>query len=167
MFQTLDELDSLKATDWFSQVGETVGELSGFVTVRGVESWEDALQFAESEIAQWCRIEAGNLLSDSVRQHAADRFSQWNDIATRNLPVIDSIIDSISLTPGAQPFERSILDHTRSLLVGAALELAYADCTDIRVMTHLIAPIQQGRFPCGIEVVQPNDFPSNAAVVVY
>ncbi|WP_411846057.1 hypothetical protein AAFN60_21335 [Roseibacillus persicicus] len=104
---------------------------------------------------------------DAVRFGCEERFAKWNEIAAANLKSIESIVSTISLSPEMRAHENFILEHTKSLLISAALELAYSDCSDFRLLSQLVSVYERGHFPCGFEVERPEDFPKNASLIIF
>ena len=163
----MKNLESLYAElltyDWFSNVGSPI-KLD--VRHTRVQSWAEATKWAESEITTWCRIEARNLLGDSVRATSPESFERWNEVATSALPHVESLMPVIT-SKLPEEFKGRLSKHLQSQLVGAFLEEAFRDVSEVSLVRDQLILYSQGLFPCGWSVENPESFPEKSSLVVY
>lgn len=154
----------LRVDDWFSNVG---GETSLCCPTIRVYSWEDAVNATNSEISTWSRVEAGNVTMNWVRQNNPGRFSEWNEIAKSNFPIVKAILGRVDVARIPDEFRVHVLRYLQSLLVGALLEEAFDNCAAPRVLRKSVEAYNEGAFACGWYVEAPDQFPDKASLLIY
>ena len=163
--KVIQYLDELKKVSWFSKVGNK--DINYEVPFDTVDSWGKAVIWSKHEITSWCNIEAGNLLSQSIRLNAPNKFSQWNNIAKSNLPIIQKFIETSISQYIPNEYKKDIELYIQSQLISAIMEIEYSDCSDINILQKMMDLYRDGHFPCGFYVKEPDDFPSNITYVIY
>lgn len=156
-------LDSLEHTQWFSQTG--VPMQSG--TFRSVRSWQEAFEYAESEVTGWATVEARNILYSQLSSRDYRRFQSWNDVARALAEPVASVVHRALTTPGTPTFPQPAKDWLNGLLVGALMEESYDDCVRVTLFRDLVSILRVGHFPCGWYCRAAQDFPDRAPIIVY
>jgi hypothetical protein len=138
--ETRKLLKRLADADWFCSVGEP---LDGSVVA--VRSWEEAAACCSSNEWSDFALEMRNRLTMHLHTHARRRYQRWNDRVREVKEVVTPLVRG-KLAGLGQP---SVEVAVQWDLLGACLELEYADVREPGYFCGLMAWYLGGRFPCG------------------
>lgn len=160
-----ERLRELRDVKWFSAVGAPVANSP---SIRLVSSWDEAFTWCADSVSWWCNVEGKKVLYETLATTHYSRFIQWNNIATATLPKVIELVQSVILP--SRPtlvFPEQAQGWIQSQILSGLMELAYRDCFEVKLFTYQLGLYSVGHFPCGWDVRSPDDFPTNAQIVVY
>jgi hypothetical protein len=145
-------LKQLGDAEWFAAAGQPLpADVRGAVVA--IRSWEEAVACCSSLDWENFSLEQKNLLTMHLHQHARDRYRQWNDIVLAVKQTLSPLVDSKLVSAG--PWTRvgggstAVANAVRWDILGACMELEYADVRGPGYFCGLMAWYLAGRFPCG------------------
>ena len=132
----------------FGAVGS--GDLEG---TRCVNSWDEAINSVDNEESRSFRLARKNDLSTRLFKVNRQRFNDWNSIIRPVRAGVRPLVELNArpipeITPGA--VSAVVWD-----LMGACMELEYADLIDPGFFSQMAEFYVAGRFPCGWEGLYP------------
>ncbi|QDV17147.1 hypothetical protein Pan153_17820 [Gimesia panareensis] len=152
----------LEQIDWFSQVGCEYQQ----ACIRLVNDWEDAYKWTIQPITEWCDLEAKQRIYRHMSSSHYDEFAKWNEAARLILPKVEKLVDIVrQYFPEDAP--GTAVDWFQCQLIGASMELFYADFIDSSLFRDQLAIYKDGHFPCGWHVESEDMFPEKCVVVVF
>lgn len=163
---TSEYIERLTKARWFANVGSEFKEESEY-QIQRVFSWGEAVRHTENEITLWCRIEAGNMLSNHTRKENREQFQKWNETAKKNLSIVSEIIQSIEAPLVPEEYRELTEKYLRSILVGALLEESFSSAASPHILSSQIEIFLSGYFPCGMSVRDPESFPEELTIYVF
>lgn len=145
-------LDALDRTAWFSTVGQAPPEsLRG--TVVPVASWAEAVECCSSDEWSNFTLEQQNSLTMHLHTHARDRYRNWNDIVDSvkavSTPLLERWLAPALAALGSAEAQASVVAAAEWDILGACMELEYADIRAPSFFCGLMPWYISGRFPCG------------------
>ena len=150
--QTRDLLKELEEAQWFATVGQPItAARSGSVVL--VSCWEEALRCYSSEY-KWSNFKLDQRFKQRqfLQAHAPDRKKAWNrtvrEVKQSLLPLVQrktrAVARRLTITQAATVQHAAECD-----ILGACMELEYADVRAPGLYCGLVLWYLRGRFPCG------------------
>ena len=144
--QTVDLIEQLKRTDWFSNAGMPLDD----ATVGLVGSWQQAAELKKGMPWENTCIDAQNALTVRLHLEHNDRYQNWNDlIHTVNDLLMPSLERELQDVACRYPTVRQLADEIKLELRLACVETDYADLVEAGSYTEVAKWYMRGRFPCG------------------
>jgi hypothetical protein len=144
--QTQELIRQLGAITWFSTVGQPLAaSLAG--KSLPVQSWSEAVQCCESLEWENYSLEQHNSITMYLHWHAKQRYQQWNELVdsvkTVFVPVVGERLAGMprELDPVKVQVNWDVL--------GACMELEFADVREPAFFSGLMRVYLSGHFPCG------------------
>jgi hypothetical protein len=144
-------LGKLDAAAWFGSIGRPLPD-GVRPAVISVSSWAEAIASGSSDEWSDFVLEQQNGLTMHLHTHARGRYQRWNEIVqsvqTATVPLVRQKLatvgeqlgpDGLALLEGAVQWD----------VLGACMELEYADLRGPGFFCGLIAWYLDGRYPCG------------------
>jgi hypothetical protein len=150
--ETTDLLKRLDDADWFAAVGRPLPEALQS-SILAVASWDEAVACCSSDEWENFTLEQQNRLTMHLHEHARELYRRWNDLVRvvkeelhplverKVLPAVARLASAHEPTP--------IRDSVQWDVLGACLELEYADVREPAFFCGLMGWYLVGRFPCG------------------
>jgi hypothetical protein len=145
-------LQKLDDADWFTSVGRPLpAPLRGSVIVVG--SWQEAVACCSSDEWSNYTLEQRNQLTMFLHAQAPERYDRWNDIVEDVKEVLVPLVErKTSILAGQleSPEDQTAVMHSvRWDILGACMELEYADVREPGFFCGLMPWYLDGRFLCG------------------
>jgi hypothetical protein len=145
-------LKRLEDAEWFAAVGQPLAAEAQHSVV-AIASWEEAVVCCSSVAWENYSLEQQNLLTMYLHEHARDRYRGWNGIVQaikedlhplveRKLPLA---LSRLKVAGGPTQVRNSVQWD----ILGACMELEYADVREPAFFCGLMTWYLAGRFPCG------------------
>jgi hypothetical protein len=144
--QTQELIRQLGALTWFSAVGQPLpAELAR--TSFPVRSWSEAVLCCKSLEWENYSLERRNSLTMYLHRHAKQRYQQWNELVDS---VKSVVVPLVHAKLAGMPRE---LDEVKATVnwdvLGACMELEFADVREPEFFVGLMSLYGAGHFPCG------------------
>lgn len=156
--QTLSFIDQFRPIDWFAHVGEPIDGQD----ISRVTDWKSAVAASQSDGSKYARLEARNILTETLSYDFPDRDDEWNalveEIKAIILPLIAEKCQGVA-TENNLP--KAFIDCVNWNFLAACMEQEYADCVAPRFFTEWVAWHLNGHFPCGWQ----GNFPEGCLIV--
>jgi hypothetical protein len=150
--ETKELLQKLDEAEWFASVGQPLDE--GLrASVIAVASWSEAIACCASDEWSNFALEQRNLLTMFLHTHALERYRRWNHLVVAVKDVVNPLIErkllSLADRLDVPPCLKVVRDAARWDLLGACMELEYADVRQPGYFRGLMFWYLSGRIPCG------------------
>lgn len=148
--QTKGLLEQLDKATFFREVGRPLPEAIQ-ISITTVISWNEALTCCHSIEWENYTLEQRNVLTMYLGTHAHDRYQNWNDIVMDVKKVSGPIAQRKALLLGRteRSMKKRIEDCINWDIMGACMELEYADIRVPSFFCWLMEFYLLGHFPCG------------------
>ncbi len=148
--RTVTALEVLENTPWFTHLG-----VKDATTALVLSSWKESLEHCSEVDWENLCLTALNQYGVHVRAKAEDRFNKWNDVSRDVKPRIGLVIkaktDELVIK---HQLPKVFVDSVHWDILGACMELEYADVHPPGFFANQLYWYLRGHFPCGAQAVR-------------
>lgn len=143
--------DELRGIGWFANCGKASDFADVGVDVIRAAGWPDAIARCSAPEWEETTLNAQAALTTHLLAKYPHRYAQWNQVVRQaKAELVSTIVDpAIHATVEGNDLPQVFVDCVRWDIVGAAAEMAFADCHPPYFYRRLLLIYKKGHFPCG------------------